>query len=137
MKLKHYIVSHYESGWQAEFDIDLDKAVDGCLESLNFFGDPITREDDSPEQIVGAFLTFWAPCICRTSMDHGRMTGEPDAMIRAMGKVEGCIPLNGKCGVKLVYCDAFAFDGDQFDIVGGSINPEPSDPTTKLPKEAA
>ena len=58
--MKHYILSYYES-WQAEFEIDPEKAAPNCKASLDFYGDPITREDDSPEELISAFFRFWGP----------------------------------------------------------------------------
>lgn len=114
--MKHYILSMPSAGWQAEFDIDLLKGAPACKESLDFFGDPITREDDSNEECVRAWLRFWAPLIAKLSMTHGHNDGSPCQMITALANLEGMPPVDGSQGILLSYCDRFEFDSEEFDI---------------------
>lgn len=118
--LVHYILSDPESGWQAEFDIDLAKAPAACKESLDFFGDPVMREDDTPEEIIRAFLKFWGPALIGESMKHGRNDGQPQDMVKAMGRLEGIIALDGSHGITLTYCERLSFDPYQFEVTDGA-----------------
>lgn len=96
-------------GWQAEFDVDLDVAQAPCLECLEFFGDPVTREE-TPEGTVEAFLKF----IGRQMVE---LSSQPDeGIIKEMASLEGFFPLDGSKGVTLVYCDSFDFSPDDFSV---------------------
>lgn len=114
--MNHAIVEHTESGWKAEFAIDMAKAPAGCKESLDFFGDPVTREDESDESTVKAFIQFWAPTLMVESIEHGSPRGDPLRMIKAMSEREGIIPLDGSAGIRLLYCDHYSVDSFDFEI---------------------
>lgn len=102
----------YSDQWQATFEIlDLDAAGKACKASLDFFGDPITREDDSPLEYVKAFLKLWGPDMVKTSELPFRLPLE-----REMQNREGCIPLDGSQGIKLIHSDRWEFDAFEFSV---------------------
>lgn len=97
--------------WEADFEVDLEKAAPACKESLDFFGDPIKREDDSPLELVKAFLQFWGPTLIDASVRRGT-----ESVIEYMSKEEGIYPLDGSHGVKLANIESWRFEPDDFQV---------------------
>lgn len=97
--------------WEAHFEVDLEAANAPCKASLDFFGDPITRDDDTPECNVEAFLQFWGP----TLVDYSMRTNIEGVIMR-MAATEGTIPLDGSKGIKLIYCNNWSFDTEDFSV---------------------
>ena len=114
--MKRVILILAWSGWVAEFDVDFAKAAKPCMDSLAFFGDPITRDDESPEATVKAFLQFWGP---RIAMWSNEQFGAVDLIIAQSAKWEGIFVLDGTHGIKLVNCDGFRLEHADFDVVLG------------------
>lgn len=105
-----YVVS-YEFWWEAQFEIDVEKAAPACKESLDFFGDPVERADGSDEEYVRAFLKMWSRTIIEESI-RNNLAG----VLRQMATTEGCIPLDGSQGIKLTACASWRWEEDDFVI---------------------
>ena len=101
----------FDHWWEAEFEVDLAKAAKPCQASLDFFGDPITRDDDSPEATVRAFLQFWAPLLIETSVRNNLQ-----GVLQTFADTEGIFPLDGSQGVQLISIDAWRWEADDFTL---------------------
>lgn len=111
--MKRFIVEY--DGWQAEFDVDVEQAAPACKERLGFFSTD-DRSEDKPEEIVHDFLELWAPIIAEQSI-RLNIRG----VTRAMGDMEGCIPLDGSQGIKIVHCDSWEWSAG-FSISSGDVS---------------
>lgn len=99
--------------WEAWFEVtDEALAMKACKESLDFFGDPVTREDESADETIKAFLKFWGfELTIRTtglvSLKDMQNLGE---------RVEGLIPLDGSKGIKLAGYDRWSIEPESFNV---------------------
>lgn len=111
--MRRFILSYDgEWCWCSEFDIDVEKAAPACLDSLNFFGDPVTRGESSIE-IVQAFLKFWGPAFTKLSDE---CLGIEERMIERFAEIEGSIRIDGTQGIKLISSYRWEWDRDNFNI---------------------
>ena len=104
------LILTYEMWWEAEFEVDYDKAFEPCKESLAFFGIHPTAEENNPKDVIEAFLKFWGRTIIKASQDSFR------SVVDELAATEGLIPMDGSKGIKLIDCERFDFEQDDFTV---------------------
>ena len=98
--------------WEAVLQIDdTPKAREAMQEQLLFWTGGEDLIDDAENDIVQAYIWQTAPIIIDTSMRKNN-TG----IINEFKEMEGFLPLDGGCGVKLIESECWEFGHEEFQI---------------------
>lgn len=108
--MSKYVIE-YDDWWNAEFDVDEEKALPYAKESVEFWNGHKERLERNDGDYIKTFLNSIAPDIIALSASHSLY-----GIQNKIADMEGYFPIDGNCGIELVAVDEFTFDTDRLTI---------------------
>lgn len=92
--------------FKVEFDTNIE-TEQICNEINNFWGGGVERLENADNCIYNCVTRLIANEIIRLQMKSSFYCGESNAIKAFNEGIEGFYPIDGSCGIKLIYCDDF------------------------------
>ena len=113
--MKKFTLEYTDTGWRAEFEVDVAKAAQPCRDRLEAYFPPAYEPEDATDlAAVEAYLLAAGPDLIELSI-HNTL----EALQLPAELPEYMVPMDGSTGIRLVKCEEFEFDFADFALVSG------------------
>jgi len=120
MSISTYIINDCDTCWESRIEVDNDFKNECCgveyttemyaKESLLFFSGGEDLLEEYNGDVFRAYFKLITPTLMKESLDWNKA-----GVISQIADMEGWVPLDGSCGIKLVSCDSLEL-GEEVNI---------------------